>query len=547
MSSNRYYTTSILVAGILLLTPWFLLQDASAQFSEISASTRVTPERVTNIFATWDGRSPAAGVEVDLPAGWTLRDAAAVRYGSEPIAVNIRKEDASGNTYIVQFAEPLKAPHELVFQVEASGSVGEGTWTLTPFRNVAGARRTLEFETLRREVFVEPGQRARTDNRVAVFERSDGAPLLIRREAVPLLDGTRSYNLILWLRTTGLNEVVLSTWTGEEDLSYGLDVVIDAAGRLRVYRGGPGTHWVMRSSGPVADGAWRRVSLEYAPDDAWRLIIDGISVDSMSAPLQTLRVGGSPLSIGARVPSSRHQPDRAFTGMIDDVSLTSDESAADSGIRLTFETRSGGNIVQQWPERLQLARRAVAQTSDMQLHAEMRDSGVELEWQGLSDPGVTYVVERSRDGRTFITIGRLDASEGRPGGGSTTYNYIDTETPGNVLFYRVRRVGPVREVLSHTFKIGLGRLDQQQATLIGNFPNPFQNLTTISYNVHEAGRVQLSVWSVSGRRIRTIVNRDHAGGHYEVLFEGGDLPSGTYLLQMRTRSGSQSHNMILVK
>jgi hypothetical protein len=78
-------------------------------------------------------------------------------------------------------------------------------------------------------------------------------------------------------------------------------------------------------------------------------------------------------------------------------------------------------------------------------------------------------------------------------------------------------------------------------------PNPFNATTTIVFELADAGRVSLSVFDVSGRSVRTIVDGLRgAGRHVEVVHLEGQA-SGIYYLRLETNGRSHSRTMALVK
>ncbi|MCH8959770.1 MAG: T9SS type A sorting domain-containing protein, partial [Bacteroidetes bacterium] len=80
-----------------------------------------------------------------------------------------------------------------------------------------------------------------------------------------------------------------------------------------------------------------------------------------------------------------------------------------------------------------------------------------------------------------------------------------------------------------------------------NYPNPFNPTTTIRFSVPEASPVRLVVYDVLGRQVRVLVDGTVSAGMHEVVFEAGDLPSGTYLYRLETPQGSFVKMMQLVK
>ncbi len=83
--------------------------------------------------------------------------------------------------------------------------------------------------------------------------------------------------------------------------------------------------------------------------------------------------------------------------------------------------------------------------------------------------------------------------------------------------------------------------------LLANFPNPFNNQTTIFYRLKRTNRVQLSVFNVQGQHLQTLFNQIQKAGTYQLKFEAHALPSGIYFVQLKTECCTQVHKMILLK
>ncbi|GAB5519044.1 MAG: hypothetical protein RhofKO_12950 [Rhodothermales bacterium] len=65
-----------------------------------------------------------------------------------------------------------------------------------------------------------------------------------------------------------------------------------------------------------------------------------------------------------------------------------------------------------------------------------------------------------------------------------------------------------------------------------NYPEPFSQQTTIRYEVIDTVPVQLTIYDLLGRRVRTLVDGVQDAGVYDVVFEAGDLPTGTYFYRL---------------
>ncbi len=58
--------------------------------------------------------------------------------------------------------------------------------------------------------------------------------------------------------------------------------------------------------------------------------------------------------------------------------------------------------------------------------------------------------------------------------------------------------------------------DPARVALLQNVPNPFASSTSIAFTLRETGPVRLSVFDVSGRRVRVLANRELAAGRHDV-------------------------------
>lgn len=85
-------------------------------------------------------------------------------------------------------------------------------------------------------------------------------------------------------------------------------------------------------------------------------------------------------------------------------------------------------------------------------------------------------------------------------------------------------------------------------TLAGPYPNPFTSQTTIRYGLPAPGVVYLTVSDALGREVAVLLGGvPQAAGWHEVVFEGGDLPSGVYLYRLATASHRRTGQMLLLR
>jgi len=65
-----------------------------------------------------------------------------------------------------------------------------------------------------------------------------------------------------------------------------------------------------------------------------------------------------------------------------------------------------------------------------------------------------------------------------------------------------------------------------------NYPNPFNPVTTINYDLPYDGIVNIRLYDILGREMRTLVNEMKTAGYYKIQFNAADLSSGVYFYRM---------------
>jgi hypothetical protein len=83
--------------------------------------------------------------------------------------------------------------------------------------------------------------------------------------------------------------------------------------------------------------------------------------------------------------------------------------------------------------------------------------------------------------------------------------------------------------------------------LTSAYPNPFNGMTRISFNLPAANRINLSVFDVLGRRVRTVAEGWFQAGNHGVVFDAGPLPSGTYLITLSTKERHAVQKLVLIR
>ena len=88
--------------------------------------------------------------------------------------------------------------------------------------------------------------------------------------------------------------------------------------------------------------------------------------------------------------------------------------------------------------------------------------------------------------------------------------------------------------------------------LYPNYPNPFNPVTTLSYDLPHNSFVNITIYDVLGREVRTLVNQTQEAGFKSVIWDasndyGKPVSAGVYLYQIKAGEFVQTKKMVLLK
>ncbi len=87
----------------------------------------------------------------------------------------------------------------------------------------------------------------------------------------------------------------------------------------------------------------------------------------------------------------------------------------------------------------------------------------------------------------------------------------------------------------------------RKLSLHQNFPNPFNPVTTIVYELPKAGKVELSLYNVLGQKVAELVKGTKAAGVYKVQLRADHLASGVYLYRLKFNDQVRIKKLIVLK
>ena len=84
-----------------------------------------------------------------------------------------------------------------------------------------------------------------------------------------------------------------------------------------------------------------------------------------------------------------------------------------------------------------------------------------------------------------------------------------------------------------------------------NYPNPFEDRTTITYELRQPGYVKFSVYNMLGRKVIDLVDGKQEAGRHTVAWNGKDLDgtrvvAGMYLYRLEAGGARSVRTMVLL-
>lgn len=210
------------------------------------------------------------------------------------------------------------------------------------------------------------------------------------------------------------------------------------------------------------------------------------------------------------------------------------------------------------------------------------NQNVELNWETATEVnnygfGIERASTNSSSEKSWKKIG---FAEGYGNSNSPKYySYSDTKLNASGKYqYRLKQID-----LDGTFEysdiVVISFEPPKDFELTQNYPNPFNPITTIKYTIPlssiiltgkenpanfssmvsemsgtindlenlQATSVQLVVYDILGREVKTLVSKNQNPGNYEIKFNAAELPSGMYFYRLTAGSFIEVKKMLLTK
>jgi hypothetical protein len=139
------------------------------------------------------------------------------------------------------------------------------------------------------------------------------------------------------------------------------------------------------------------------------------------------------------------------------------------------------------------------------------------------------------------------------------YSYLDTEVNEGTWYYWLQSIEYTGEsnYYGHIFvSIESGDEDTSPDLVLVTsinkiFPNPFNPVTTINYELRKVETVNISIYNVKGEKVKVLLSEEKQPCSYHVVWNGDDangrtLASGTYIILMNAGDIRSSKRAMLM-
>lgn len=181
-------------------------------------------------------------------------------------------------------------------------------------------------------------------------------------------------------------------------------------------------------------------------------------------------------------------------------------------------------------------------------------------------PNVLVTWDPITDGRDLASYNVYRDADPTPIGTTTSTMYVDPDLPSGEYFYNITAVydGPAPGYESEWSEdsnvvpvVGSGNiLIPLRTELTGNYPNPFNPVTTIKFALKEDSNVSINIYNIKGALVRTLVDGEMKAAYHTVIWDSKDntgkqAGSGLYFYKMISDGNNGDYTstkkMILLK
>ena len=134
-------------------------------------------------------------------------------------------------------------------------------------------------------------------------------------------------------------------------------------------------------------------------------------------------------------------------------------------------------------------------------------------------------------------------------------SFTDESFDVTINKYRINESDPIEDVVVTFTNSALGIDENTIPTVYAlhqNYPNPFNPTTQVNYDLPERGSVQIMIYDLMGRKVKTLINNEQNAGFKNIQWNatnnsGQPVSAGMYIYTIQAGEFRQTRKMVLLK
>ena len=177
--------------------------------------------------------------------------------------------------------------------------------------------------------------------------------------------------------------------------------------------------------------------------------------------------------------------------------------------------------------------------------ATLENNSIVLKWRTETElNNIGFEVERQNENTDWFKLGFINGS----GTSTVSRQYLFTDrnpVSGSKILYRLKQID-TDGTINYSREIEI-QINPAEFVLHQNYPNPFNPTTKIKFQLPRESKVIIKIYDILGAEVMELINEKKEAGVYEVVFDGKNLTSGTYIYRIISDSFSEVRKMVLLK
>ncbi len=180
-------------------------------------------------------------------------------------------------------------------------------------------------------------------------------------------------------------------------------------------------------------------------------------------------------------------------------------------------------------------------------NAQIDNDKIKLSWYAANEsPSVNYEIHRTTQSDTNFTqwklVGTIDANHNTS---ANFYEMFDIPDSNGTLYYKlIQRDGQETSTGYEVVRVNYFET-AAKIILAQNSPNPFTDVTTISFYLPEEADVSFEFFDSKVELIKEIPKQRFASGNHEIAFNGKNLEPGIYFYRFKAGSYIEVKKMVI--